>query len=115
MFAPENWVIADVCLPDEPCQLMIDALEDSVIQVHVKDPEMNVTNKNMLRKRMQVMQNRIILLISMPAIERYDHFIETYPNIVKRVSQKMIASFLGITPEALSKAKGDRKRKLKTS
>jgi hypothetical protein len=36
------------------------------------------------------------------AIERYEHFIETYPDIVQRVPQKMIASYLGITPEALS-------------
>jgi len=111
MFAPENWVVADVCLPDEPCQLFIDALENSIVRVVMKDPEIKMANKQKFRKRMNVMQNRIILLISAPAIERYDHFIETYPNIVKRVPQRMIASFLGITPEALSKAKGDRKKK----
>ena len=50
------------------------------------------------------------MLMSATAIDRYQSFIETYPNIVQRVPQKMIASYLGITPEALSKAKGDRMR-----
>ena len=54
---------------------------------------------------MEVLQKRIILLMSASAIERYEHFIETYPDIVQRVPQKLIASYLGITPEALSAAK----------
>ena len=48
--------------------------------------------------------------MSATAIERYEAFLKTYPDIVQRVPQKMIASFLGITPEALSKAKGDKMR-----
>lgn len=111
-FAPEKSIIADVCLPDEPCQLMIDALENSVVQVHLKDPEISIANKNMLRKRMEVMQDRIISLIATSSIERYDHFVKIYPNIIKRVPQRMIASYLGITPEALSKAKSDRIKKV---
>lgn len=39
------------------------------------------------------------------AIERYEHFVETYPDIVQRVPQRMIAAYLGITPEALSTVK----------
>ncbi len=45
--------------------------------------------------------------MSASAIERYHDFLETYPDIVQRVPQKMIASYLGITPEALSKVKGE--------
>lgn len=110
-FAPEEWIIADLCLPSEPCQLMIDALEDSVVQVHLKDPEISIANKNMLVKRMEMMQKRIISLIAVPSIERYDHFLKLYPKIVQRVPQRMIASYLGVTPEALSKAKSDRLKK----
>ena len=43
--------------------------------------------------------------MSASAIDRYDHFIETYTDIVQRVPQKMIASYVGITPEALSTVK----------
>ena len=50
------------------------------------------------------------MLMSSSAIERYEHFKETYPHMLQRVPQKMIASYLGITPEALSKVKGDKLR-----
>ena len=64
-----------------------------------------------LIKRVEVLQNRIIKLMSASAIERYEDFIETYPDIVQRVPQKMIASHLGITPEALSTVKRKRLKK----
>lgn len=109
-FAAENSLIADVNLPEEPCELFIDAIEDSIIQVHEKTEEMGMVDKNILRKRMKVLERRIIILLSAPAIERYEHFLAAYPHIVQRVPQRMIASYLGITPEALSKAKGERKK-----
>jgi CRP-like cAMP-binding protein len=43
--------------------------------------------------------------MSSNAIERYEHFIEGYPDITQRVPQRMIASYLGMTPEALSRAR----------
>jgi len=49
--------------------------------------------------------------MSATAIERYDEFIQTYPDIVQRVPQRMIASYLGITPEALSTVKRKRLKK----
>ena len=48
------------------------------------------------------------MLLSATGIERYEHFIDTYPDIQQRVPQRMIASYLGITPEALSNAKRNR-------
>lgn len=109
MFAPEDWVVSDNLPPDEPCSLFIDALEDSIVVVKEKDIEKAIqANTGKLFKRMGVLQNRIIMLMSSSAIERYEHFIETYPQIVQRVPQRMIASYLGITPEALSKVKGER-------
>lgn len=41
---------------------------------------------------------------------RYEHFLETYPQLVNRVPQKMIASYLGVTPEALSTIRSKYKR-----
>jgi len=43
--------------------------------------------------------------MSSPAIKRYKNFLETYPAITQRVPQKMITSYLGITPEALSRVR----------
>jgi len=104
MFAPENWLIGDGVPKDEPCQLFIDVLEDSVIIPIDKNDDI-LSNSKKLIKRVQVLQNRIIKLMSVSAIKRYEEFIETYPDISQRVPQKMIASYLGITPEALSRVR----------
>lgn len=104
MFAPENWTIADSISPQLPCELFIEALEDSVVEVHGKTIE-EVTNPQPLYKRISVLQKRVIMLMSSSSIERYEHFLETYSDIVQRVPQKMIASYLGVTPETLSAAK----------
>jgi CRP-like cAMP-binding protein len=101
MFAPERWIIADNAAPEEACDLFIDALEDSIIIQKDKDIHGGHDVPKLL-KRMSVLQKRVIRLMSASAAQRYDHFIETYPDIVQRVPQKMIASYLGITPEALS-------------
>ncbi|MEM6361859.1 MAG: Crp/Fnr family transcriptional regulator [Bacteroidota bacterium] len=101
MFAPEDWIIADNASRDEPCDLFIDALENSIIIQKEKGITPN-HEVDKLVKRLKVLQGRIIMLLSAPAVERYEHFISTYPEIVQRVPQKMIASYLGITPQALS-------------
>ena len=108
MFAPEKWVIGDNVPPDVPCDLYIDALEDSRVLILPKDIKREQANVGAFLKRLGVLQKRIILLMSASAMDRYEHFIETYPDIVQRVPQKMIASYLGITPEALSTIKRKR-------
>lgn len=110
MFAPENWIIADGISHLKPCELFIDALEDSIVIQKEKDVN-SITDIQKLINRLEILQHRIIMLMSAPAIERYQHFIDTYPDIVQRVPQKMIASYLGITPEALSTAKRIRPQK----
>ena len=45
------------------------------------------------------MQRRILMLIGSPAVDRYNYFLETYPELPNRVPQKMIASYLGIMPK----------------
>ncbi|GAA4274802.1 Crp/Fnr family transcriptional regulator [Aquimarina gracilis] len=108
MFAPEGWVIADSCPPEVQTNLFIDALEDSIVIIREKDIQSEQKNVQPLVNRLLVLQKRVIMLMSASAIERYEHFIETYPGIAQRVPQKMIASYLGITPEALSNVKRKR-------
>lgn len=116
MFAPEGWVIADIesQTNNAPAVLFIDAIEDSEVELFERDfidkavkiiqaPGFTTTR---LLRRVSVLQKRIIMLMSATALERYEHFLETYPDIVQRVPQKMVASYLGITPEALSKIRG---------
>ena len=108
MFAPEGWVIADTCEPESESFLFIDAIEDSTVVVLQKDLEREKQNLKALTKRMNAMQKRILMLISTNAIERYESFIQTYPNIAQRVPQHMIASYIGVNPETLSAAKSKR-------
>lgn len=112
LFAPEGWTIADTTSKNVKAELYIDALENSTVIVVDKDPEKEKQNIKPLLKRLFILQKRIIMLMSSSAIERYDHFVATYPAITQRVPQKMIASYLGITPEALSKVKS---KKVKNS
>lgn len=104
LFASENWIMAENLQKHEPAELFIDALEDSELIVINKDMSQEFDLLKIL-KRMNALQKRVIMLLSYPAIERYEYFIETYPEIVQRVPQRMIASYLGVTPEALSKVK----------
>lgn len=107
LFAPEGWFIADNIF-DGPSELFIDALEDSEVIVTEKGRVIE-DHLDKISKRFSVLQRRITMLMSSSAIERYEHFLETYPQIVQRVPQRMIASYLGITPEALSKVKSQNK------
>lgn len=104
MFAPEGWIIADSTPADVPSELYIDALEDSLVLVSEKVMDVKPDFKRIVN-RMDTLQKRVIMLLSASASERYEDFIKTYPDIVQRVPQKMIASYLGITPQALSKVK----------
>lgn len=110
MFAPEGWIIADAVETNEPCEFYIEALEDSLVIIRDKNLKKATANMQAIAKRMLVLQRRVIMLMSYSGLQRYEHFIQTYPDLTQRVSQKMIASYLGITPEALSKAKGDKIR-----
>ena len=118
MFGSEGWVVGDFELhTGGSAVLTIDAIEDSEVEVINLEvlselsqliPQRDVpVELSRLMNRVKVLQKRIILLMSATAIERYEDFVNTYPDIVQRVPQKMIASYLGVTPEALSKVKSE--------
>jgi hypothetical protein len=48
----------------------------------------------------------VLMLMSASAADRYAYFIATYPDLFNRVPQHMIATYLGITPQALSTIRG---------
>ncbi|MEM6643602.1 MAG: Crp/Fnr family transcriptional regulator [Bacteroidota bacterium] len=111
LFASEGWVIADTCEPESKSILFMDALEDSTVIVLQKDLDREKENVGAITKWLHTLQQRILMLISTNAIERYEYFIETYPDIVQRVPQHMIASYIGVNPETLSAAKAKRMKK----
>ena len=122
MFAPEGWIISDFVSQTykTPSELVIEAIEDSEVEIINKELVDNLISKSSkfnssdiekLNKRIAVLQKRVIMLMSATAWERYQHFLDTYPDIILRVPQKMIASYLGITPEALSNLRSNMSKK----
>ena len=113
-FALEGWVISDLYsfMTGEPATYNIDALEDSelvLISKSAQDEILRRVPKYETYSRMQLtgaylaMQKRVTSLISLPVEERYVYFTKLYPDIVQRVPQHMIASYMGLTPETLSR------------
>lgn len=117
-FAPEDWMLSDrdTTVFNEPAFFFIDAIEDTEVVVVNQDffpaikhiiPEILELNILMLHNSIRFMQKRINMLLSATAEERYLDFIKLYPNLTLRVPQWMIASYLGITPESLSRVRKD--------
>ncbi|MEN1786035.1 MAG: Crp/Fnr family transcriptional regulator [Bacteroidota bacterium] len=105
LFAPEGTIMVDHIPPNVPADLFIDALEDSVVSVLDKNFFNSHQNMPEMIHRIDGLQKRVIMLMGGSILDRYQHFVATYPQIVSRIPQRMIASYLGVTPEALSKAK----------
>jgi len=117
-FAAENDWIADIgSLHNErPSRLYIEAVESSVIfQIAKKDLWYLYTQYHKFDRIFRVMienkfielQNRVLQNISSTAQERYNSFLEQYPNLSRRLPNTQIASYLGITPEFLSKIRSE--------
>ncbi|MCZ4242982.1 Crp/Fnr family transcriptional regulator [Pedobacter punctiformis] len=114
-FAPEKWLISDRNnMVNEPSIFFIDAIEnteaillpnDFLAEAARKVPCLLALNVTMLNNSIRFMQKRINMLLSATAEERYLDFIKLYPNLTLRVPQWMIASYLGITPESLSRVR----------
>ncbi|TDG37231.1 Crp/Fnr family transcriptional regulator [Pedobacter changchengzhani] len=114
-FAPENWLISDRNnMNNEPSEFFIDAIEQTeaiLVPNHFMDdatakvPSLQAMHNKLLNNSIRFMQKRINLLLSATAEERYLDFIKLYPNLTLRVPQWMIASYLGITPESLSRVR----------
>ncbi|WP_194976357.1 Crp/Fnr family transcriptional regulator [Aquiflexum lacus] len=111
-FASEGWIIGDVesLEFDRPGELFIDCIEDAEVIIFDKEifsfvnlsKEDFINYTHLLYRRMGILQRRVMMLLSAPAVDRYAYFLKTYPELPNRIPQRMIAAFLGITPQALS-------------
>ena len=115
-FAPEDWIISDQesMVSGQPAILNIDAVENSEIKMIKRpaNPDMSDMDRASLiemnqkfQRRIITLQKRVIQLLSFSAEDRYVEFNKMYPSLVQRLPQKMIASYLGITPEGLSRVR----------
>lgn len=113
-FASENNWITDLGSfhSEEASTLTIDALEDTVvlqinhkdlISLYLSEPKFDRIFRVLIENSYVSLQKRLLQNISSSAEDRYQSFLETYPHLVNRLPQTQIASFLGITPEFLSR------------
>ena len=113
-FSPENYWTGDreSLATGNPSRFNIDAIEDAEIILITKEnfesicqqiPQLNNLANAILQKSFIVSQNRIHANISLSAEEKYQNFLVKFPSITNRVPQHMIASYIGITPETLTR------------
>ncbi len=113
-FAPPGWWVGDMnsLINQRPGALYCDALEDSEVLwlwksdldgLYSKVPKFERFFRILAENSIVTYQNRLIGILSLPAAERYAAFCRQYPSLIDCLPQKQVASYIGVTPEFLSK------------
>jgi CRP-like cAMP-binding protein len=116
-FSMEGWWIADLYsfLTEEFSQYNIEALEDCELLLITKEnweilldkvPAFERYFRLLIQNNLIATQRRLMSSLSESAEEKYTKLINNFPGCIQRVPQHMIASYLGITPETLSRIRG---------
>ncbi|HEU5364352.1 MAG TPA: Crp/Fnr family transcriptional regulator [Hanamia sp.] len=116
-FSMEGWWIADLYsfLTEESSQYNIEALEDCELLLITKEnweilldkvPAFERYFRLLIQNNLIATQRRLMSSLSESAEEKYTKLINNFPGCIQRVPQHMIASYLGITPETLSRIRG---------
>lgn len=115
-FAIRNWWVGDIdsFTNNTPSQLNIQAVKNSEVLLISKEnkakafaeiPSVEKFSRMMLQKALIAQHQRILRYNSISAEERYFYFIEKYKEIVPQITNRQIASYLGVTPEFISRIK----------
>lgn len=113
-FALEGWWIADSysLLTGEPSTQNIDALEDAELLLLSKQsneilfdkiPKFERYFRFLMQNNMIALQRRLMGSLTQSAEEKYATLSRNYPDIIQRIPQHLVASYLGVTPETLSR------------
>jgi CRP-like cAMP-binding protein len=113
LFSPENWWATDILSFSRHTEATynIDALEDTELlylsystleQLYIEIPKLERFFRILMQNGFSLYQSRVTSNISQSAQQRYKRFKQQYPTLEQRISQKHIASYLGITPVFLS-------------
>lgn len=114
VFGPEDWWVGDLYsfLSDKPSDCNIDCLEDTEVlqfnragqeQLFQQAPKFERFFRIIVQNAYMAAISRITSNLKKSAAERYDDFINRYPHIEQRVPNHQIASYLGVTPQSLSR------------
>lgn len=112
-FAIEDWWILDMesFYFGKPSRLNIEAIEHSIVyQIKKEDlfklfvdyPKFNRIFRVLSENALIANQKRVLQNISSTAEDRYLDFLSRYPQLINRISNVQIASYIGVTPEFLS-------------
>lgn len=115
-FAIEDWWVSDISSFHErkPSRMFIETLEDCEIlslSFDAKErllrevPKFERMFRLMVQRNLSRLQERLFQTISTKATDKYLDFLDRYPTIPQRVAQHYIASYLGFSPEFLSKVR----------
>ena len=121
-FAPEDWWIGDMAsaVYEVNSKLNIDAIDDTEVLMLSRQDQLKLFEeipkferffRIIIEKSIAGMQQRLINNLSLTAKQRYEYFCKSYPSWVGHIPQKNIASYIGVTPEFLSKMKAESLKK----
>lgn len=116
MFSIEDWWTSDLgsFIAQKPADFNVQCIENTTVvqftyenleKLYTQIPKLERLFRKIVERAFVASQKRVIRNFSLTAKERYVIFKKTYPKIDQRVPQYMIASYLGITKEFLSKIK----------
>lgn len=122
VFAIEDDWISDIgsLHKEQPSKLFIEAVEPAVVlqiskgdlwYLYTNYPKFDRNFRVIIEDKYIELQDRLLQTVSATALERYESFIDQYPHLANRLPGTQIASYLGVTPEFLSKIRNDRLKK----
>jgi len=122
--AIEDWWIGDISsyIFQKPSAYFVEALEDSLVieldyegeqKLLEKNPKFERLFRKALERSTAALQQRLLSNLSETAEQRYDEFVNKYPQFLNRIPQYVLASYLGISTEFVSKIRNRKAKKLK--
>jgi CRP-like cAMP-binding protein len=121
-FAIKDWWISDfmAIYNNEPASLTVECISDSAViefnaqklnEIYLQFPEFEPFQRKNLERHVVSLHKRILNQLQLTALERYNLFLEQYPNIEQHVPNYHIASYLGITQQSLSRLRAEKAKK----
>ncbi len=121
-FAIKDWWISDfmAIYNNEPASLTVECITDATViefnaqkldEIYLQFPEFEAFQRKNLERHVVSLQKRILNQLQLTALERYNLFLEQYPNIEQHVPNYHIASYLGITQQSLSRVRAEKAKK----
>ena len=118
-FAIKNWWISDyiTLYTDQKSVVAIESLTNSKVLIidnakvekfYQEFPQFETIQRKNFEKRISALQKRVLSLLALSAAEKYNQFITEYTEFEKIIPNYQIASYLGITPQSLSRIRKER-------